>query len=150
MQRSEHELRVAHPRCPFCHEAVVPSDAKAACTSCMGWQHEGCWAEAGGRCCACGLDEVEVVPEADSAALVESPLDVFIAYVLIVACMLLGGLAVGGAVTIAFWTMAGPGLAALAGLVAGIFGGLLGAFVGANTASARWRRIQEKAVLGVK
>lgn len=46
-------LQVHGPRCPFCHEPVVPTDAKAACDRCMSWHHDACWSEHG-RCAACG------------------------------------------------------------------------------------------------
>jgi hypothetical protein len=48
--------RVAHPRCPFCHEDVRPDDeAKFGCPACMAWHHEPCWTENGG-CATCGHD----------------------------------------------------------------------------------------------
>ncbi len=49
-------VQVQHPRCPFCHDPVVPSDGKAACDRCMSWHHVDCWAE-GGRCAACGATD---------------------------------------------------------------------------------------------
>lgn len=46
--------RVAHARCPFCHDDVRPDDpAKIGCAACMAWHHEPCWSEGGG-CAACG------------------------------------------------------------------------------------------------
>lgn len=49
-------IGVEHPRCPYCHEAVVPGDErKQSCNACMAWHHEECWSLHGG-CSACGRD----------------------------------------------------------------------------------------------
>jgi hypothetical protein len=44
--------KVSHPRCPYCHDEVMPPDAKEACNGCMSWQHAACWDELS-RCAAC-------------------------------------------------------------------------------------------------
>lgn len=41
-------------RCPYCHEPVLADQEKEACRACMAWHHQGCWAEHGARCAACG------------------------------------------------------------------------------------------------
>lgn len=46
--------KVEHPRCPFCHEQVGPSDEQLACNGCRAWHHQACWGEGEGRCAACG------------------------------------------------------------------------------------------------
>lgn len=47
-------IEVEHPRCPFCHAAVLPgaADQKQSCAECMAWHHAECWATHGG-CAAC-------------------------------------------------------------------------------------------------
>lgn len=46
------EIDVKHPRCPFCHTAVLPSEDKTPCGECMSWHHTECWDEHG-RCSSC-------------------------------------------------------------------------------------------------
>ena len=45
---------VKRPRCPYCHQDVVPGEGRG-CASCMGWAHEECW-EFHGGCPACGAE----------------------------------------------------------------------------------------------
>ena len=48
-------VRVEAPRCPYCHDDVSPSDPeKQACSICMTWHHQDCWAEHGG-CSSCAV-----------------------------------------------------------------------------------------------
>lgn len=47
------QVEVQRDRCPFCHDAVSPDQAKTACDACMAWHHKDCWADHGG-CSACG------------------------------------------------------------------------------------------------
>jgi hypothetical protein len=56
------DVRVEHPRCPFCHEAVRPEEEKAACLHCMAWQHGECWRELGERCGSCRRSRYETAP----------------------------------------------------------------------------------------
>jgi hypothetical protein len=46
------EIDVKHPRCPFCHTAVLPAEEKTPCGKCMSWHHSECWDEHG-RCSSC-------------------------------------------------------------------------------------------------
>lgn len=48
-------IRLSHPRCPFCHETVEPSEVPAPCLACRAWHHSACLAEARERCAACGV-----------------------------------------------------------------------------------------------
>jgi hypothetical protein len=48
-------IRLSHPRCPFCHETVEPSDVPAPCLACRAWHHAACLGEARHRCAACGV-----------------------------------------------------------------------------------------------
>lgn len=51
--REDLDVNVERPRCPFCHDEVLPTgQEKLACTSCMAWHHQACWQEHGG-CSAC-------------------------------------------------------------------------------------------------
>lgn len=41
-------------RCPYCHDACGPDDARAVvCQQCLSRHHDGCWREGGGRCASC-------------------------------------------------------------------------------------------------
>lgn len=45
----------AGERCPYCHDALGdPAKGHWTCASCHAAHHSSCWAEAGGRCVACG------------------------------------------------------------------------------------------------
>ena len=48
-------VNVQRPRCPYCHEDVVPGEGRG-CAECMGWTHDECW-EDHGKCPACGAAE---------------------------------------------------------------------------------------------
>ena len=48
---------IQQPRCPYCHDDVVPGSAQLACNGCRAWQHQSCWDENGHRCSACGATE---------------------------------------------------------------------------------------------
>jgi hypothetical protein len=54
VEREHSEIRVEHPRCPFCHEDVRAEQEKHACVACMAWHHEACWHENRDRCATCG------------------------------------------------------------------------------------------------
>lgn len=42
-------------RCPFCHDACGPEDARAmVCQQCLSRHHAPCWREGGERCASCG------------------------------------------------------------------------------------------------
>ena len=42
-------------RCPYCHDACGPEDARArACQQCLSRHHAACWREGGERCASCG------------------------------------------------------------------------------------------------
>jgi hypothetical protein len=51
--RDAKPVRLAHPRCPYCHDVVEPGVAQRACLACRAWHHEACWGEVP-RCSACG------------------------------------------------------------------------------------------------
>lgn len=53
MELTQLPILVEHPRCPFCHDAVGPSDDATPCLTCRAWQHTDCAAEGAGRCGAC-------------------------------------------------------------------------------------------------
>lgn len=46
-------IKVKHPRCPYCHDAVHSQDNKEACPTCMAWHHKECYQNHRG-CSACG------------------------------------------------------------------------------------------------
>jgi hypothetical protein len=64
-KRSRQQLRVEHPRCPFCHDAVRGEDEKHGCSGCMAWHHLECWRESSERCATCRQEELEVLPDED-------------------------------------------------------------------------------------
>lgn len=57
---TDHEgagVHMAHSpvRCPYCHDACGPEDARAmVCQQCLSRHHGACWREGGGRCASCG------------------------------------------------------------------------------------------------
>ena len=63
---------IHHPRCPYCHQAVQPHEAKAACDGCMAWHHQECWEELS-HCAACqasdavGAGQPDVGPRPERA-----------------------------------------------------------------------------------
>lgn len=61
-ERREREVRVERDRCPFCHDAVRPTDEKVACDGCMAWHHAACWRDHG-TCAACGFSGPPSRPE---------------------------------------------------------------------------------------
>ena len=122
-----------HNRCPYCHEAVQPTEAKAACNGCMAWQHEGCWSETRQVCASCGQQQVAVEATEDQGATVAAPrwgermrrrCDP--AFVAAVGTWLIAGALVGAVV--AAWGGQSVGvpaaLGALLGALFGVFGGL--------------------------
>jgi hypothetical protein len=62
--RTDLDLAVQRPRCPFCHEPIELEDTKQACVECMAWHHDACWSEHG-RCATC--QAVAVAPLATQA-----------------------------------------------------------------------------------
>lgn len=49
----ELSLKVTQPRCPFCHDEILPGSLQEACKACRAWHHEACWREGRSRCSAC-------------------------------------------------------------------------------------------------
>ena len=49
-------VKVKHPRCPYCHDAVLTGDEKSACPDCMAWHHKECYQDHK-ACSACGRKE---------------------------------------------------------------------------------------------
>lgn len=54
MERVGAEVRLGHPRCPFCHAEATPDEPRSGCSACTAWSHDECLREGGDRCAACG------------------------------------------------------------------------------------------------
>jgi hypothetical protein len=51
-------IHIERPRCPYCHEEIVPGAGEnRGCGVCLAWHHGRCWTEHG-RCAACDHDHV--------------------------------------------------------------------------------------------
>lgn len=56
--RTDLDMAVQRPRCPFCHDPIELEDSKQACVECMAWHHDACWSEHG-SCATCQAVAVE-------------------------------------------------------------------------------------------
>lgn len=62
MTRERSKIKVERPRCPYCHDDIVPGEKNRACYSCLAWHHTECWDSNGNKCVGCGdsLDNWEI------------------------------------------------------------------------------------------
>lgn len=54
------KLKVNRPRCPYCHDDIVPGDDNRACHGCLTWHHSECWGHGG--CVTCGAEPPTAEP----------------------------------------------------------------------------------------
>ena len=68
------QVRVNHPRCPYCHDDIRGGEDNRACHACLTWHHSECWAEGG--CVTCGGEartELEPVEEERTDCWIHDP-----------------------------------------------------------------------------
>ena len=46
-------VKISRPRCPYCHDEIMPGGDNRACRECLSWHHEDCW-DTHGSCVGCG------------------------------------------------------------------------------------------------
>lgn len=68
MEKTRPNLKVNHPRCPYCHDDIVPGGDNRACHGCLTWHHEECWGYGG--CVSCGGESVKSQATKDSTGIV--------------------------------------------------------------------------------